>query len=299
MFKVFPGSAKELDADEGIYKGPRPGIFKDLDMNGLRSLLKRNPGLVVLTHDEYVDTIQSILDTDNVIIGIRDAKGLEFKDIVIVDFFSRIEEMYQRPWRQMLVGRDQTLNFQESYPQMEGQLKLIYTAITRCSKRLFFAETESTIAGQAFYKWLTVTHKLAEYQDASKMENAMTPDEWRSTGVDFAIIAEISEDSPQKALTWIERAIRNFSRVDDVGLLKKAHAHKRSLQIRISLNEDQVVELDDQKEREIADAAYSCAKEAILPELYKLIEDVLPKLNDFSQELLQKDVLKKIEHVAA
>jgi hypothetical protein len=32
-------------------------------------------------------------------------------------------------------------------PEVEGQLKLLYTAVTRCIERLFFAETSSCAAG--------------------------------------------------------------------------------------------------------------------------------------------------------
>lgn len=183
------------------------------------------------------------------------------------------------------------------FPQLEGHLKLLYTAITRCSRRLFFLATKPSIAGNAFFRWLTTTKGLAENQDASKMETAMTPDEWRCHGVDMAVNAEENDENPGKALEWLDRGIHAFEQVGNEGaLLRKARAHRSSLVLRVELDENfEAFEATDEKEQEVADAAYTCSREGMMPELYKLIDAALPKLNKITQDALEVDVLAKIQ----
>lgn len=85
-------------------------------------------------------------------------------------------------------------------PEIEGHLKLLYTAATRCIQHLFFAETSSSVAGDAFVRWLTTTTTLRSVE-AGKDKEALavksnvdnvekmtrTPDEWRSAGLDNAL----------------------------------------------------------------------------------------------------------------
>ena len=318
MYAAFPASFKKLPPEKGIFHGPRPGVFRDVDSEGLKSLLERNPGLHVLCHDQTVDSMKDILHCceNNIVMGIRDSKGLEFRDIVIVDFFSNLAEDLQKPFRELLRDREIS-DIKPGYPQLETQLKLLYTGITRCSRRLFFLETKKSIAGQAFFKWLTRDRfekdpvggpgnefkklpPLAVNQDASKTENLMTPDEFRSSGVDAAINAESMEDSCSKALFWIERAVRNFERVGDENLLRKALAHKASLEIRVQLEEDpDGYELTEENEEEISKVAHACAKEGLLPELYNLVSVVMPKLSELAQNELKKHLMTNLDEFAA
>ena len=131
------------------------------------------------------------------------------------------------------------------------------------------------------------------------MEMAMTPDEWRCHGVDMAVNAEEEDESPAKALEWLDRAIYAFERVGAEGdekLLRKARAHRSSLVLRVELEEqyDDFVATDE-KEEEVANAAYNLYGNCLLPELYKLVNDVMPKLNKITQDALDVDVLAKIQ----
>lgn len=249
---------------------------------------------MVLVHDDKVKSLKEQLGTNHPIMGFREAKGLEFRDVLIVDFFSGLPLEDQKAWRELL--RDRDLHpLQEGCPQLEGSLKLLYTAITRTSRRMFYMETKDSMAGRAFFKWLT-QKGLAESQDASRMETAMTPDEWRSFGVEMAVNAEETEDSPQKALEWLDRSIFAFEQVDDDGLLRKARAHRAALVLRQELDEHfDDFEATDEKEEEVAQAAWGLAKEGVLPELYRLVEAVLPKLNAITQEAAETDILAKLE----
>lgn len=86
MFAAFPGSAKELGKDQGLFTGPRPGIFFDTGENGLKDLVSRIEGVVVLAmSDSDVKRIGEELKAEGtVVLTIRDSKGLEFSDVVLV-----------------------------------------------------------------------------------------------------------------------------------------------------------------------------------------------------------------------
>ncbi|CAB9515456.1 Tetratricopeptide repeat and ankyrin repeat containing 1 [Seminavis robusta] len=285
LFAAFPASTRKLPPDRGVFVGPRPGILS-LDQKGLDLLLQRNPRLFVLMHDEKVASMRDALQ----------AKNNVFRDVVIVNFFCDLEEAHQKAWQELLRDRDYAVKFEiaPGYPQLEGHLKLLYTAITRTSRRLFFVEKRQSIAGRAFFRWLAATKKLAEKLDASKMETVMTPDEWRCLGVDLAVNAEDTDES-YKALEWLDRAIHCFEQVGEEALLKKARAHEKSLKLRLEADQDKGLEVTEDKEQEICDAAYACAREGVIPELFRLVSTFLPKLNSITQDGLESDLLEKIK----
>jgi superfamily I DNA/RNA helicase len=84
----------------------------------------------------------------NIVLTIREAKGLEFPDIILVDFFSSIPSADQRAWKQTLGGKGVMEAY--TFPQLETQMKVLYTAIMRCCNRLLFVETNPSQAGTAF-----------------------------------------------------------------------------------------------------------------------------------------------------
>jgi uncharacterized membrane protein YgcG len=147
----------------------------------------------------------------NTMLGIREAKGLEFPDVILVNFFCRHETVHisDAAIDQMIVHQGYTgsLNMEEvkSNPalrkrfdsarrdakraldaqvtedkkrrkarqkawkwllsqhhsdpppiprEIEVDLKLLYTAISRCSNRMYFVETVESEAGAAWKKWL-------------------------------------------------------------------------------------------------------------------------------------------------
>jgi superfamily I DNA/RNA helicase len=103
MFALFPGCAKVLPKDSGLYIGPRPVYFQaDItkkSQNDLYHILKSNERLVVLCPDVVADTLEGLLqvnEVSNIILGVREAKGLEFPDVALVDFFSSIPYTDQR-----------------------------------------------------------------------------------------------------------------------------------------------------------------------------------------------------------
>lgn len=110
------------------------------------------------------------------------------------------------------------------YPELEMRMKLLYTAITRCRHRLFFVETQSSSAGEAFVRWILGT-KLAEKQDIADLTVRLkSPDEWKSLGVEYALNAE-SQETADDAKAWFERAEVCFQRGGDKKLASRARAH--------------------------------------------------------------------------
>ena len=53
LFDYFPGSAKQLKKDYGLFRGARPGVFHKVEVQQLSTLLQGSlQGCVILTHDE-------------------------------------------------------------------------------------------------------------------------------------------------------------------------------------------------------------------------------------------------------
>ena len=187
MFSVFPDSAKNLGKDDGLFQGPRPGVIHKAKPETMAALLaQKMQGTVVLTHDDHVEDCKKKLGGYELVYGIRRAKGLEFKSVIVMDFFSALRSDLQKPWREMLLGRSE-YDFKSTYPEIEGQLKLLYTAVTRCIDRLFFAETAESISGNAFVRWMTTksvnrdnpdTQPIATMNKMGDIDNmTMTQDE--------------------------------------------------------------------------------------------------------------------------
>mmetsp|Transcript_22885 Transcript_22885/g.26032 ORF Transcript_22885/g.26032 Transcript_22885/m.26032 type:complete len:228 (-) Transcript_22885:33-716(-) len=149
--------------------------------------------------------------------------------------------MYQKAWRGLLLGRR---NDYQEYPEIESHLKLLYTGITRSIQRLIFAETIPSSAGDAFKRWSTTqtvnawnrTQTLVVQQSIHDVEAmTRTKDEWKSAGLDNAIMAEQAGVEPMEADAWLEKALYCFSKGGDEKLARKARTHRKSVEIQISL----------------------------------------------------------------
>ena len=265
MFKHFPGSANELaGADVGLFKGPRPeyhmnkgsdkvGVVAVIDVLG--SLLRKNERFVILTRDEHVSQIKSdylkCIGMDRTtVMGIRESKGLEFQDIIIVDFFCTLSSMRdQKAFAQMLKVKKDEVPMDNHYPQLEGQLKLLYTCITRCSSRLVFLETKFSNAGEVFFRKFS-DMELIQPLNISRLADIeavfMTSDEWKARGIDFTLSAcgENSESFLLKAVECFENA-----RLEDLKLRAQCHIQleiKRSLALRrVLVSDSSAVDADD------------------------------------------------------
>jgi hypothetical protein len=297
MFVAFPGSAKELPKDEGLFRGPRPTVFQGMGQDLILALISKVQGVVLLSmHDDHVDELkrmEKIKEHGTVVLSIRDAKGLEFPDVILVDFFKLLPPEQQKPWRLLLQGKTLEASRYAGFPEVETQLKQLYTAVTRCSRRLFFVETATSDAGQAFVRFLCAEKKLAVKQEVEDVqESVKAVDEWATTGVQYATNAEASE-TDEISLYWLEKALYCFQQGKVKDLERKCQVHLESIRLRMEYAKEtwSNVEDDDDLERSAAQHLTKLATEGLLREASEFFKVILPPLSNFSRQALASRLL--------
>jgi len=309
LFCYFPGSARQLQKDVGIFQGPRPGLLYKAEVNNLAILLSdKLKGTVVLCHDESARHWQYALGGYQLVYGIREAKGLEFKQVILLDFFRELPTGLQKPWRDLLLNRADD-DFEKKHPSIGTELKLLYTGITRCIERLFFVETLSSVAGDAVVRWLTSTgsrKQQASPRNALATRNAvndikamaMTSDEFLIRGFDDAEMGESDHVDLEVALASLDRAIFCFEQAENPPLAAKARTHRRSIQLRIDLlSRHKEMSINDKKIAEVETARLmeSLVKEGLLFEVVNLFYAISPiLLSSYAKSELERYFVHKI-----
>jgi hypothetical protein len=298
LFDTFPDSAKELAEDRGVFTGPRPGVFQSVGIEQLKCLVtEKLNGIVVLTHDERVSYWKRALGGYPLVHGIRGAKGLEFKRVMVLGFFAELPRDLQKPWRDLLLGRE------TARQELEAKLKLLYTAVTRCIEQLFFAETVRSTAGDAFVRWATTAsvrpEVLATRQSVENVETmVMTQDEWIASGLENAEIGEsYSSTSIEESLSMFEKALFCFEQGKDDILSRKARAQKASLLFRQRL-QDGTIQWNENggvAEFDSVLMVEQLVSENLLLEARWMLElSVLPLMGPYTQEQVKKNILSKL-----
>jgi len=186
---------------------------------GLCTLLSRNERLIVLCVDEHAERVAQSLASmgiNNLVLGIRAAKGLEFQDVVLLDFFAHIPKQDQAAWKSLFTS--ETSGATCDHPQVELQLKLLYTGITRSCNRLIFVETSSdTPLPSVMFRWMTGSGLAETYNTADEQAVLMTSEEWRVQGIEFALSAE-----GESTAMFLEKAIKCFRLARDNELQHRA-----------------------------------------------------------------------------
>ena len=320
LFKYFPGSVKQLQKDRGLFQGSRPGVLYNVDTKQLSVLLSdKLKGTVVLVHDESSHIWRRALGDYKLVYGIRESKGLEFKSVMLLNFFHELPSSLQKPWRNLLLNRE-GLDFEVKHPLVGTQLKLLYTGITRCIERLFFVETSSSVAGNATRRWLTASvkkagpapgrHEVQEvFADALATRNnitniesmSMTADEFLVEGFNNAEIAESVELDLEQAHSSLERSIWCFEQAGNHELAAKARAHRQSIQFRLDLvppheqqrkshgiNDPHLIEMKGAKIME------SLISEGLLFEVLNIFYSISPFIPPYVKEELERCFISKI-----
>ncbi len=316
MFGAFPESATELKEDKGLFSGPRPGVYDRVPADRLSTLVSEKlNGIVILTHDEKVESWRERLDGYPLVYGIRAAKGLEFKRVILLDFFSDLPKDMLKPWRELILGRAED-DFKVKYPEIEGHLKLLYTAVTRCIEQLFFAETESTMAGDAFIRWITTNTvkngvkprnvSLATRNNISDIEKmTLTRDEWLASGIENAEFAESDVGNDlEKAIQLLERAKYCFqeAKEKDNELFRKAHAHLESIKFisqlppLVSEKDDENANFDEAIEIRGAQIAKSLLSQGLLTATEDLCTNISPYISTYSRQRLEKEFIPQLSN---
>jgi len=297
-----------LKKDFGLFKGARPGVFQSVLVEQLSTLLREKmPGAVVLTHDESASRWRELLG-HKLVYGIREAKGMEFKSVIILDFFAELPSSLQKPWRNLLLNREGS-DFESRFPLVETHLKLVYTAVTRCIEQLFFAETKPSTAGDAAVRWLTTTMNgnkdrspnsdaFATLNNVKDLESmTMTNDEFCVVGVDNAELADSSEIEMDQALGYLERAIYCFQEAQNSDLVTKAQAQCQSVKFREKLMDigSSATRHDMETfERECAQVIDVLLEENLLLECINLLGSITPLLSQYRQRKLEECMTSQI-----
>jgi len=323
MFKAFPKSAENLGEDHGVFVGPRPGVFEKVEVKVLADLLaNKMNGTVVLVHDSTLQQWKKALDYP-LIRTIRESKGLEYKSVIILDFFGdlcdQVDEGVQKAWRGLLL-RGEVAGLSSKYPEIESHLKLLYTAITRCIEQLFFVETADSMPGKAFVRWLTTTttswHKEKEESAESLatknkvldvQARVMTKDEALQSGIQLAAAAEAEGRSDVAASkTLLDQAIYYFELADESMYKKKAQVHLESIDIRSNLpplpsrseeEKEDVTAYEQYRDLEsnVARTVGKLFDEGLLLEGRDLCSCLVPYVPKRTQQRLKMEIVRPLE----
>lgn len=306
LFSHFPSSAKQLKKDHGLFQGPRPGVCYNVGYKKLQELFHGQlEGVIVLTHDDAASRWKRALDYP-LVYGIRESKGLEFKGVIILDFFCELPSELQKPWRDLVLSRAD-IDFATRHPLVENVLKLLYTGITRSIEQLYFVETSSSVAGDATNRWLTTTttttdtlkgvhEALATKSNINNLDSmAMTHDEWITSGIDNAEMAEEDEIELRNALSLLDRSVYCFEQAQSADLAAKARAQRRSVEFRSDISM-MTTSIDPIAiERKTAQLLGTLLSENLFGEAVRLLNSTLPMLTPYTREQLEKEAIPILE----
>ena len=201
----------------------------------IKNLIEVNQRLMILTPDSNIDRLNNMLNYPVQLLGVRDSKGLEFSDILLVDFFSSLPQSDSTAWRKLLDNDKEGAG--EKFPQLEFQLKLLYVAITRTCNRLVFVETKpSEIATRIFKSWTHPNALVTRYNPSSETNVLLTEDESIKIGLDFVLKALDDDYSDNydksKSISWLEKALYYLKRTGKSDLVKRVVLQQRLLMVR-------------------------------------------------------------------
>ncbi|KAJ1437500.1 P-loop containing nucleoside triphosphate hydrolase protein [Ochromonadaceae sp. CCMP2298] len=327
LLTTFPHAANKLPRDEGLCGGPGPEYLSDTGAGAgagpgagagayLRRLLLDNPLFVVLCRDEQFlsegeggdqggqggqeerlgPELRRFVPELTLALGIRASKGMEFSDVLLLNFFCDLPAAEQRAWKLRLIDG----HTHDAQPQMETQLKLLYTAITRSRDRFIFAETRSSAAGDAFFRWLDrekLAERMVQREGAGRAEGQggeglyRSNDEWRALGIQLAmsnggipalrIAAEYFQRAGDKAQNLLERVL----------LQEQVERAREGFSSALGDAET----LTPTHESELADVVLRCVALQLYQDALHLCELLLPHLPGPSQALLRERVVGELQ----
>jgi hypothetical protein len=157
------------------------------------------------------------------------------------------ERARQRAWKWLL---SQHRSEPPPIPrEVEVDLKLLYTAISRCSNRLYFVETAESEAGTEWKKWLlaNVLAKCAIAEDYEVEGSESDRERWghhKSRGLELAAEAADSAEDGESA-DLFEQAAASFKAAGELKLEERVRIQAQAQSYRTSIAEwtvDQLVQ---------------------------------------------------------
>ncbi|KAM6449662.1 TPR and ankyrin repeat-containing protein 1 isoform 2-T2 [Liasis olivaceus] len=224
--RYFPESFDRLPRDRGLFDGPRPTVLESCSVSDLAILLRGNKRktqpiefgahqAILVANEMAKKNIPEELNLA-LVLTIYEAKGLEFDDVLLYNFFTDSEAY--KEWKiissfipltdlpdeetKLIIevplekdidaqGRLPFLN-PEMYKMLNGELKQLYTAITRARVNLWIFDENSDRRAPAFQYFIKRELVQVVKKDENKnFEDSMfvktsTPEEWIAQGEYYA-----------------------------------------------------------------------------------------------------------------
>ncbi|KAK3101278.1 hypothetical protein FSP39_002361 [Pinctada imbricata] len=266
MIEFFPESFDRLGKDQGLFQGPAPVLLESCSFSDLAMLLRGNKRktshiefgahqAILVVNDAARENIPEELQL-GLILTIYEAKGLEFDDILLYNFFH--DSQANKEWRVIteylerlysthtekttkamsessLVeldaeilqqsGRPRALTFDPNqHKVLNSELKHLYTAVTRARVNVW-----------VFDSHLEKRAPMFEYFKARKLVRSITSEDVEGASCDGVFAEESSEEE------WIKRgedfmkhslyevAAKCFLRGGDSFMQSVAMAHQKAL----------------------------------------------------------------------
>ncbi|XP_068717953.1 TPR and ankyrin repeat-containing protein 1-like [Montipora capricornis] len=255
LLYFFPESFDHLKRDEGLFHGPKPVLLESCSPTDLALLLQGNQRqssriefgahqVVLVVSNEARKAMPEELK-QALVLTIYEAKGLEFDDVLIYNFFK--DSQARKEWRvvtsylenqskanvlaptglaeitedEVAVHHTRPLKFDpEKHKVLNSEFKYLYTAITRARVNVWFFDEDEDARAPVFEYFrrleLVKVVSLSEDEEGTELPRMFatksTPEEWQKGGHRF-----------YKKGLW-ELAMQCFSRAGDKSMLEKCKA---------------------------------------------------------------------------
>ncbi|NXY45550.1 TRNK1 protein, partial [Ceuthmochares aereus] len=220
----FPESFDRLPKDCGLFDGPKPTVLESCSVSDLAILLRGNKRktqpiefgahqVVLVANEAAKEKIPEELSLA-LVLTVYEAKGLEFDDVLLYNFFTDSEAskewkiissyspgsdvevgsklLIEMPFEDATGMQKRTPFNVEMYKLLNGELKQLYTAITRARVNLWIFDEDSDKRAAAFkyfiQRELVQVVKADEKKDLddSMFAKTSTPEEWIAQGDYYA-----------------------------------------------------------------------------------------------------------------
>ncbi|XP_068702489.1 TPR and ankyrin repeat-containing protein 1-like [Montipora foliosa] len=255
LLGFFPESFDKLKRDEGLFYGPKPVLLKSCSPTDLALLLQGNQRqaskiefgahqVVLVVSNEARKAMPEELK-QALVLTIYEAKGLEFDDVLIYNFFK--DSQARKEWRvvtsylenqskanalaptwlaeitedEVAVHHSRPLKFDpEKHKVLNSEFKYLYTAITRARVNVWFFDEDEDARAPVFEYFrrldLVKVVSLSENDEGTELPRMFatksTPEEWQKGGHRF-----------YKKGLWA-LAMQCFRRAGDKSMVEKCKA---------------------------------------------------------------------------
>ena len=256
--------------------------------------------------------------------SVQEFKGLERDAVVLVDFFGSARDEKMKGWRELLRAARgdglQGINHKVGENRaLERDLKVLYTALTRCRSRLVVLETDTVGAAKDASKFFLQAAEqgrsaLAEKaapkiggEDSDEDQETVRPvsgDEWRSRGaLNARVAAEAADDPmapPTQAKARLAQAKTCFANAQDADLKARCDVSTeclvelRSIRALLELASEKSGEERLRYTKDAEGKASAMVKRAVEA---LAIDDALRVLKLFPEDEVIKGAVEKVEAV--